>query len=95
MILDDEIEESARRHYEELGTAVNGFRAWSPQMKLAHLRKMVVDHTSWLIDGVIVDVQTAHAIIVVYEALKPVNQAKFMNEPIDRMGELAWKCLAK
>lgn len=41
----------------------------------------------------VVDMQTANAIVQVYDALLPENQMKFSSLPIEKMGTVAWKCI--
>ncbi|MFI6161632.1 hypothetical protein ACIA59_17000 [Micromonospora haikouensis] len=45
------------------------------------------------IDGIVVDATTAAAILTVYDAIKPANQAKLAALRIDRMAQVAWKVL--
>jgi hypothetical protein len=45
------------------------------------------------ISGVVVDATTAHAILTVYDALSPANQARLAAMPIARMATIAWQLL--
>lgn len=47
--------------------------------------------TARMIDGVLVDLMTANAIITVYDAVGPDNKIKMLSLPIAKMGEIAWK----
>jgi hypothetical protein len=51
-------------------------------------------HGQWRkIDGVVVDMTTAAAILTVYHALKPGTRAKLAAMRIDRMADVAWRLL--
>ena len=43
------------------------------------------------IDGVLVDMQTAHVIMKVWNALSSSNRSKFEKLPIKKMATVAWK----
>jgi hypothetical protein len=59
-------------------------------------RKIVANHAAKMIDGVLVDAQSANAIITVYDALGARNQAKYgAMTNVVRMGELAWELIAR
>jgi hypothetical protein len=45
------------------------------------------------IDGVVVDMTTAAAILTVYDAVKPATKAKLAALRIDRMAAVAWRIL--
>ncbi|GAB3076393.1 hypothetical protein [Micromonospora schwarzwaldensis] len=45
------------------------------------------------IDGVLVDMTTAAAILTVYDALKPATRVKLAALRIDRMAQVAWRLL--
>ncbi|MEU8182049.1 hypothetical protein AB0B86_14925 [Micromonospora sp. NPDC049047] len=45
------------------------------------------------IDGVMVDMTTAAAILTVYDALKPATRVKLAALRIDRMAQVAWRLL--
>ena len=61
--------------------------------KLDKLRQIVKEHQCRKIDGVIVDVLTANAILTVYDAINETNKAKFIKLPIDKMASVAWSIL--
>lgn len=59
-------------------------------------RAIVKRHAAQMVDGVVVDVQTANAITSVYDNLNAKNQAKYAGTmSVVRMGELAWELIAR
>jgi hypothetical protein len=59
-------------------------------------RAIVKQHAAQMIDCVVVDAQTAHAIISVYDNLSAANQAKYAAmKDVVRMGEIAWAVIAR
>lgn len=59
-------------------------------------RAVVANHAAKTIDGVLMDAQSANAIITVYDALSARNQAKYAAMTnVVRMGEIAWESLAR
>ena len=59
-------------------------------------RAIVKRHAAQMIDGVIVDAQTANAIVSVHDSLNAVNQAKYAGmKSVVRMGEVAWELVAR
>lgn len=61
--------------------------------KLDKLRQIVKEHQYQKIEGVLVDVVTANAILTIYDAINDTNKAKFIALPIDKMASVAWKVL--
>lgn len=47
------------------------------------------------VDDIILDVQTANAILKVYEALSEKNKERFVNMSIEKMSSIAWNILSK
>lgn len=60
---------------------------------IEQLREIVKEHQYKKIDGVIVDVMTASAILKVYDNINEVNQAKFSALPITKMASVAWQLI--
>jgi len=59
-------------------------------------RAIVKKHAAQMVDRVVVDAQTANAIISVYDNLNAANQAKYAAmKDVVRMGEIAWAVLAR
>ncbi len=59
-------------------------------------RAIVKRHAAQMVDGVVVDAQTANVIVSVHDNLNPANRAKYAEmKNIVRMGELAWAVLAQ
>lgn len=46
------------------------------------------------IEGVMLDLTTARAMIAVYEKLKPENRAKMRTLPLPRAARIAWKLVS-
>ncbi len=61
--------------------------AWS----MDQVRKVVQDKQYATVDGMILDLFTASAIVAVYDALSPENKAKVEGLPLERMAEFALK----
>lgn len=62
--------------------------------KLDKLRQIVKEHQHQKIDGVIVDVVTANAILTIYDNMKKVeNKEKYLSMDISKMASVAWKFL--
>lgn len=62
--------------------------------KLDKLRQIVSEHQYQKIDGVIVDVVTANAILTIYDAMKKEeNKEKYLSMDIRKMASVAWKFL--
>ncbi|QWF78749.1 hypothetical protein [Amycolatopsis sp. CA-230715] len=59
--------------------------------KIVILREVRDKFVGRKIEGVVLDPQTANAIITVYEMLKPELRAKFVARPILVMARVAWK----
>lgn len=59
--------------------------------KIAAVRSIVERQQYAKIDGCMVDLFTASAIVAVYDALNETNRAKYAALPIDRMGIVAFK----
>jgi hypothetical protein len=43
------------------------------------------------VDGVLLDLMSAHAIVAVHRALSPANQAKYETVSVTRAAEIAWR----
>jgi len=54
-------------------------------------RWILKEHQCLKIDGTLIDVQTANAIITVYDALNEGNQARVLFMPILQFAKFAWK----
>ena len=62
--------------------------------KLDKLRQIVSEHQYQKIDGVLVDVVTANAILTVYDAMKKEdNKEKYLSMDISKMASVAWSIL--
>lgn len=58
---------------------------------IEQLKEIVRTHSARKIEEVLIDVQTANAIVTVYEALGAENKEKFTNSSIEKMAHVAWK----
>ena len=58
-------------------------------------RRIVANHSAEEIDGLLLDAQTANAIVQVHDALNPTNQAKFAAMPLALMVDTAWKLIER
>lgn len=59
--------------------------------KIELMKEIIGSHSYKEIEGTIIDVQTANAIITVYEALGEENKQKFTSHNISTMANIAWK----
>lgn len=57
------------------------------------LEKIIKNHQCKEIDGVLIDVQTANAILVIRKLLKESNRIKFDRLPIKHQADFAWKVI--
>ncbi len=68
-------------------TRTNGDNA----AKMAALREIVANHQYAKIDGMMVDGFSASAIVQVYDALNTANQIKYVQLPVAKMADVAFK----
>lgn len=61
--------------------------------KINKLHDIISEKQRAKIDGVMIDVTTAHVIIKVYSALKPELANKFAKMPIRQMADFAFKLI--
>ena len=62
--------------------------------KLDKLRQIVNEHQYRKIDGVLVDVVTANAILTIYDAMKKEeNKEKYLSMDIRKMANVAWQLI--
>lgn len=90
-------DEIARAYQGERGASSPGDRTgrsgapvWTGD-RLAGLRRIVERHQAYEIEGHLVDVQTANAMLLVHDALSPENKATFGSVSIPRFADFAWK----
>lgn len=58
--------------------------------KIEALRRILKEHQNEKIDGQIVDVMTANAIITVYDAINSKMKRRFESKNIKQMATVAW-----
>lgn len=63
------------------------------QAKLRALRGIVAHHQHGQVAGCTVDLTSAHAILTLYDALKPENQDRLLSLHPYKMAEIAFKLL--
>jgi hypothetical protein len=73
------------------GTRVT--KTTTPDDKIAAIRRIVSEKQYAKIDGLMVDGFTASAIIAVFDALSPENQARYLQFSIPRMASIAFKLI--
>lgn len=61
---------------------------------IAIARTVIADSQSQKIKGDLLDVQTAHVIVTVHDALSAENQAKFAALPLSAQARIAWSLVA-
>lgn len=67
--------------------------AGNPADRMSAIRKVVAEKTYAKVDGTMIDLFTASAIVNVYDALSDPNKAKFSSLPAGKMGILAFSVL--
>ena len=81
-----------------MNTDINSPRLWDTggqaKTKLEYLRRIVADCTAAKIDGWLVDLFTASAIVKIYDALSEANRRKFIALPLEKMSGIAFRLLA-
>ena len=65
----------------------------APEDKIAACREIVRTQGYAKIDQYGVDLFSASAIVVVYDALNETNRAKFVSLPLHKMASIAFKCV--
>lgn len=58
------------------------------------LRKAVANFSMVKWDGIAIDIQSANAVVTVYDALNDASKAKLAAMPVDRMALIAWKLIS-
>ena len=84
------------KHAELTRTREKGTRVTSPvsgEERIMALRSIVDTNTYSKIDGCMIDLFSASAIIKVYDALNPVNQEKYRRFPAPKMAEIAFSLI--
>ena len=61
--------------------------------KEAQLRQIVSDKQRGKVEGTMVDLFSASAIVSVLDALNETNKEKFLKLPVDRMSEIAFRMM--
>ena len=61
--------------------------------KEAQLRQIVSDKQRGKVEGTMVDLFSASAIVSVLDALNEMNKEKFLKLPVDRMAEMAFRMM--
>lgn len=66
---------------------------------IQQLREAVTEHSYLEFgdkdDPILIDVQTANAIVSVYDALSDKNKEKYCKYPIETMGFMAWELISR
>jgi hypothetical protein len=87
----DETEQIER---DDMAGAVRGTRKLPRGTPLIErLRDIVTSKSAARVDGLLVDLFTASAMVQVHDALSPPNQAKFAALPLRRMVDVGWKVI--
>ena len=73
----------------ERGTRVT--RPTTPDERIAAIRRIVNEGQYAKVDGCMIDLFSAGAIVAVYDALNEVNRAKFAAMPAPKMAAVAFK----
>jgi len=58
-------------------------------------RQVLVDRQYQTVDGMLLDAQTANAIVTVHDNLNATNRAKFLARPTPQVAHLAWSILER
>jgi hypothetical protein len=73
------------------GTVVT--RPKTPEERIAAIRRIVTEGQYAKVDGTMIDLFSASAVIGVYDKLNPENQAKYAAMPAGKMALVAFKLL--
>lgn len=73
----------------EQGTVVT--KPSTGQQRIHAIRRIVEEHQYAKVDGLMVDLFSASAIVAVYDALSPENQAKYASLSARKMALVAFK----
>jgi len=65
--------------------------AQSGNERISAIRRILERKQYEKVDGSMIDLMTAQAIVTVHDALSVENQAKFVGMPAGRMATIAWK----
>jgi hypothetical protein len=65
----------------------------TPDERVAAFRKIVAEKQYAKIDGVMVDLFSASAVVQVYDALNPDNQKKYAAMPASKMAAVAFQLM--
>lgn len=76
----------------DLNESISGFEK-SKLPRMEALREIVRKKSAMEVEGVLVDMQTANAIVKVYDAISETNKENFLTKSIGEMGRIAWKLL--
>jgi len=76
----------------DLNESISGFEK-SKLPRMEALREIVRKKSAMEVEGVLVDMLTARAIIVVYDALSEENKKIFLTKSMGQMGIMAWKLI--
>lgn len=74
-------------------SGIEHHRTETPADVIAACRTIVEQKQFAKIDNYTVDLFTASAIVVVYDALNEQNRAKFLTLPLHKMASVAFKCV--
>ena len=75
-----------------MATSINEAASWG-QVK-TFLIGIIRKKQAKKMDGYLIDMQTANAILIVGDALYKSNQKKFGKLPIKKMADVAWKLVS-
>ena len=97
----DEMDDNERREWENCEAAmqadVQAIEACprpASEVRLEQLREIVAEHQCMKIDGHMVDVMTANAVVKVHDALdKPENRQKLLDASVPVMVHWTWKLI--
>jgi hypothetical protein len=64
-------------------------------MIIDNLREIVHSSSAKKIDGMLVDITTANAILTVYDNLSDTNKAKLIDMPLEKMAAVCWRLLER
>ena len=67
----------------------------SPAERIAAIRQIVTERQYAKVDGLMVDLFSASAIIAVYDALNEVNRTKYAARPARQMASIAFRVMKR
>lgn len=87
--------EPTREDIETVAAIARKLRNTSTESRITQAHRIVTSHQMGKVDGILIDMQTANCILMVYYGLTMTNRAKFLSLSIGRMIAVAVQLTSK